>query len=200
VVRDELGFHTTGKREEVPEADLSAAEMPTGWYLIVSNRSEKVVPDSVMQHLSSSGCELVTCFVEEHVMCSFATGWKDGRRRWSVSHDSQQGIEHLDTEGDLPPDFSSIRDRLLSKQREEDSWKPQKPHSLFQGKITRLSQMRCDYVFDIPVATAQSLTGYRYDQDVPGLSGEPFEVLVCAVPERSAPQEKPSFFKRLFGA
>ena len=44
-VRDELGFRTTGKREEVPEADLSAAELPTGWYLIVSNRSEKVVPD-----------------------------------------------------------------------------------------------------------------------------------------------------------
>jgi hypothetical protein len=40
-VRDELGFHPTGKREEFPESELSACEMPNGWYLIVSDHTEQ---------------------------------------------------------------------------------------------------------------------------------------------------------------
>jgi hypothetical protein len=35
-VRAELRFQRTGKFEEIPDGDLSAAELPTGWYLIVS--------------------------------------------------------------------------------------------------------------------------------------------------------------------
>ena len=49
----------------------------------------------------------------------------------------------------------------------------------------------CDYLFDIPVETARSVAGYRHDEDVPGLSGEVFEVL--------ARPGKPSFWKRLLG-
>jgi hypothetical protein len=179
-VREELGFRATGQREEVPESDLSAAEMPTGWYLIVSNRSEQVISDSEMQRLSSSGCELVTCFVEEHVMFSAATGWKEGRKCWSVSHDAGRGMEHLAFEGELPPAFASIRDELIAKRREKGS-------------------VSCDYIFDIPVATAQSLTGYWHDRDVPGLDGEPFEVLERPLAQSSPPERKPSFWKRLFG-
>ena len=117
-VRDELGFRLTGEREEIPEADLTGAEMPNGWYLIVSNRNEQVASDTAMQRLSSSGCELVTCFVEEHVMFSSASNWKDGRKSWSVIHDAQRGIDHLETEGELPASYSSIRDRLFAKQKE----------------------------------------------------------------------------------
>jgi hypothetical protein len=86
-VRDQLGFRLTGEREEIPEADLSGVQMPTGWYLIVSNRSEQVASEAAMRSLSS-GSELVTCFVEEHVMASSATGWKDGRKIWSVVHNA----------------------------------------------------------------------------------------------------------------
>ena len=49
----------------------------------------------------------------------------------------------------------------------------------------------CCYLFDIPVEMARSVTGHRHDADVPGLSGDVFEVL--------ARPPKPSFFKRLFG-
>lgn len=111
-------------------------------------------------------------------MCSIATGWKDGRRCWSARHDADRGIENLATEGDLPPVFSSIRDQLLSKQRERGG---------------------CDYVFDIPVATAESLTGYRYDQHIPALGNEPFEVLAAPAAPASFSEQKPSFWKRLFG-
>jgi hypothetical protein len=169
-VRDAFSFRMTDEREEIPESDLSAVEMPSGWYLIVSNHTEQVVSDAAMQHLSSSGCELVTCFVEEHVMVSKATGWKDGRFIWSVTHDVQKGRQHLDVQGEPPAEFAAIRDRAFSEQAAGDR--------------------DCDYLFDIPVETARSVAGYRHDEDVPGLSGELFEVL-------AAPDER-SFWKRLF--
>jgi hypothetical protein len=171
-VREELGFRPTGKREELPESDLSAVEMPNGWYLIVSDHTELIGSDAAWQRLSSSGCELVTCFVEEHVMVSAATGWHDGKMIWSVTHDVQKGRKHLEIQGEPPPQFAAIRDELSAKDVPKE----------------------CDYLFDIPVETARSVAGYRHDEDVPGLSGEVFEVLEAVV------QKKPSFFKRLLGS
>jgi hypothetical protein len=124
-----------------------------------------------MQHLSSSGCELVTCFVEEHVMVSRATGWKDGHLRWSVTHDAQKGLMHLDVQGEPPPGFAAIRDRKLAEQAADD------------GSV--------DWLFEIPVETARSVVGYLHNEDVPGLSGDVFKVL--------ARPKNPSFFNRFFG-
>jgi hypothetical protein len=59
--------------------------------------------------------------------------------------------------------------------------------------------MGCDYVFDIPVEVAREVTGYRYDRDIPGLTGEPFVVLNGRVPKQSAPQPERSIWKRWFG-
>lgn len=165
----ELELRPTGGREEIPENDISSVEMPNGWYLIVSNHTERVAADTVMERLSSGGGELVTCFVEEHVMASQATGWKEGRMKWSVTHDVQKGERHLDVQGEPPPEFAAIRDRLLAKE------KPM-----------------VDFVFDIPVEIAKSVAGYRHDEDVPGLSGEVFEILESTAPKKS-------FMKRSFG-
>jgi len=156
--------------------------MPAGWYLIISNRSEQVASDEAMQRLSSSGGELVTCFVEEHVMFSNATSWKDGRKTWSVIHNTQKRRGHLDAEGDLPPAFGSILADLRTKQQEADA-----------------NQRRVDFIFDVPVTLAQSLVGYRYDRDIPGLNGAVFEVLSGELPGVSAPRKRSSFWKRLFG-
>jgi len=187
-VRDALSFHPTGECEEIPESAISAAETPNGWYLIVANRREQVTSDFLLKRLSESDCEIVTCFVEEHVMVSQATGWRDGKRTWLLNHDCQQGLRHLEVEGDLPQSFAAIRDGLLAKQTEES----------------------CDYIFDIPVETARSLVGYRHDQDIPGMSGEVFQVLAEIEPinpvappapanQPSSPGRKQSFLKKLFG-
>lgn len=190
-VREALGLRPTGAREEFPESELCAAELPGGWYLVVSDHTPYVAPDAALPTLSA-GCELVTCFVEEHVMASAATGWKDGRKLWSVTHDAQRGHEHFVAEGDLPPDYAAIRDRLLAKQRQEDVEKPPSARAA-QRKSGDFSQMRCDYLFNIPVDLAQALTGYTHDEDIPGQEGEPFEVLVSTTPA------KKSFLKKLFG-
>jgi len=197
-VRDALGLRPTGQREEFPESELCAAELPGGWYLIVSDHTEHVAPDAVLQTLSAGG-ELVTCFIEEHVMASAAAGWQNGRKLWSVTHDSHRGHDHLAAEGDLPPAYAAIRDRLVAKQRQEDLEKPPQSRPMFKRKITDLSQMRCDYLFNIPVDLAKALTGYTHDEDIPGQTGEPFEVLAGSLPAPSASPAKKSFFKKLFG-
>lgn len=198
-VLSELGFRATGERQEFPEASLSAAEMPTGWYLIVSDHTEHVASDAALEHLTAD-CEAVTCFVEEHVMFSGAAGWKAGRRCWSVNHDAQEGIEHLETEGELPAPFSSIRDRLFSKQKEENIRTAGLRRRRFPRKAVSIDEMGCDYIFDIPIEVARELTGYQHDRDIPGLTGSPFEVLAGAVPKESAPGQKLSSWKRLFSA
>jgi hypothetical protein len=181
-VLETLGLRGTGTREENAESPIVGAELPSGWYLVVTGRSgHRLMRDQTLQRLSA-GCEVVTGDVEEHVMVSVATGWRDGQRVWTVTHDAQRDMEHLQTEGDLPAAFASIRDRLRSEQQKAGGRKAD-----------------VDYIFDVPVELAQTLTGYRHDADIPGAGTDPFEVLVETSSSASASTGRPSFLKRLFG-
>jgi hypothetical protein len=71
----------------------------------------------------------------------------------------------LDVQGEPPPEFAAIRDRQLAQQATGDR--------------------DIDWLFNIPVYTARSVVGYIHDEDVPGLSGEVFEVLAPPPDERS---------------
>ncbi len=182
-VLEALGLKGTGTREEIAESPIIGAELPGGWYLVVANRSgHRLMREPVVERLSA-GCEVVTGDVEEHVMVSMAAGWKDGRRIWLVAHDAQRGIEHLKTQGELPTAFGGIRDEMRSQ------------HQAAGGR-----QADVDYIFDVPVELAKALTGYRHDEDIAGVGDRPFEVLVQASASPSSSGEKPSFWKRLFGA
>ena len=150
----QLGLRATGKREQVPESPLLSAEIAGGWSLIFANRCD--FADSLPLAKLSAGAEVITCMAEEHVMTSSATGWKDGKLLWSITHDWQQGKDHLKSDGAPPPAFNGIRDRLIEKQTE-----PGAP----------------DYLFDIPVEVAKSLTGFRHDEDVESDLDDPFELL-----------------------
>jgi hypothetical protein len=181
-VLEALGLRGTGAREEIAESPIVGAELPNGWFLVVGDRSgHRLMRDPSVQRLSA-GCEVVTGDVEEHVMVSVATGWKEGRRVWSVTHDAQRDREHLQTEGELPAVFTSIRDRLRSEQ---------------QAAGGRDADV--DYIFDVPVELAQTLTGYRHDADIPGTGPEPFEVLVETSSREAASTRRPSLLRRLLG-
>jgi hypothetical protein len=174
-VREELNLRATGVREEGAESPIIAANLPKGWYLIVANRAEhSMISDTVLQSLSVS-CEVLTYTVEEHVMFSAASAWRDGRRLWSISHESDSGRDHLATEGEPPTALSAIRDRCVSQQRK-----------------ARDAHERVDYIFEIPVELFKFFTGYRYDQDIPDLDDQTFEVLESIKPETK------SWLKRLF--
>src|ERR1700751_3992318 len=78
----------TDKREEIAASAVVAAKPPTGWHLVLYNRHE--IENQKLARLSSGG-EVVSCFVEDHVMFSSASGWNRGRQIWKVFHDREKG-------------------------------------------------------------------------------------------------------------
>jgi len=70
---------------------------------------------------------------------------------WDIQHNRSQGVWHLEASGDLPPEFSGFRDIAVDKQRaREESRRP--------------GEWGVDYVFDVPLDTAATITGYRHDR------------------------------------
>jgi hypothetical protein len=177
-VHDALALRGTGAREEIPESEITGAELPGGWYMVTSNRDGlRLTEDAALGRLSRVG-EVVMCFVEEHIMCSCAACWRDGQRVWSVYHDAQRSMESLDVHGEPPAPFAAIRDRLRAQQ------------AAAGGKKADV-----DYIFDIPVELAHSVAGYRHDEDIPGKPKDAFEVLVST---NTTPKRR-SWWRRLVG-
>jgi hypothetical protein len=168
----------TGRREEIPESDIVGVELPTGWSLVLFHR--KTIKERHLEELSKFG-EVVSCFVEEHVMFSTASGWKYGGVTWSAIHDCNKGLSHLEVEGPAPPAIDETRQRLLAAQNAGGGEKAE-----------------VDYLFDAPVEIARQLTGFRHDQDVPGMTGEVFHVLEPAKESRLSTGAG-GLFSRLFG-
>jgi hypothetical protein len=154
VVCSEFHVEPTGEFEDVPESPVVGARLPTGWYLLFIN--DRSLPGSGVLGKLSTRAELVCCFVEEHVMCSSASGWQNGKEQWSVTRDAQQGLTHLESTGDLPWAYAAIHDDLSRKQ---------------------VGKTNVDYLFDIPVELAKSLTGFRHDEDFFDAPSKPYERL-----------------------
>ena len=106
-------------------------------------------------------------------MESRATGWAEGERKWSASHDAQRARDHLEAEGEVPEAYPTIMAGAKMKQA-----------------LANENKKRVDYLFDVPVDLAQSVTGFRHDEEVPGVEGLVYEVLSG---------KKGSFLGRLFG-
>jgi hypothetical protein len=153
-VRALLRLEPTGEKTDFAELTLCDTTLPGGWYLLVANSCDFAERQSLSR--LSQNCDLIVCSVEEHVMFSMASGWRNGEQIWWIEHDSEQGDEHLATFGDLPSRFTEIRDRLTHEQSEKGD---------------------ADYIFDIPVEVACALTGYRHDVYGDAPDDQPFEVL-----------------------
>ncbi len=117
-------------------------ELPSGWVLVIHGRHE-FTNDEVRR--LSRGCEVIACFVEEHVMVSRAANWKDGEQIWSVSHDSGEGDNHLDVEGNPPAGFVDIRDNFMKQQEHARN---------------------VDFIFSIPLELARQIVGYSHEESL----------------------------------
>jgi hypothetical protein len=167
----------TEGREEFPESDIVGAELPSGWSLIVFQRN--VISDRHLKELSTLG-EVVTCFVEDHVMFSMASAWKEGIQLWSVTHDCEKGKFHLESGGSAPSTLNGIQQRLSAQQKEQGG-----------------EQAEVDFLYDAPAELAKEIVGFRHDQEVEGATGSIFKVL-----EKDPSAPRPSLmaaFKNLFG-
>jgi hypothetical protein len=156
-VRDLLGLQLTGKQVELPEAPIVGAELDSEWYLVVAARCDHRLIADPSLNLVSKGAGVIACSIEEHVMYSRSSFWSGGSRIWSIEHDAQRSIDHLDVSGQPPSFFVEIRDRLLGQQSAEGG-----------------SRAGVDFVFDVPLEVAQRIVGFKHDA-----AGDPerFDVL-----------------------
>jgi hypothetical protein len=154
-----FGLMASGKTEEDPESSFSTARLGTGWRLIWSNEYAcPLLTKKIADY--SGGQDVLLCQIEEHVMASSAELWSGRSRRWWVSHEGENGPKGLDTEGELPECFASIRNEMENAQRAEGG-----------------EDADVDFIFEIPLKIAQSLVGFKHDENYGSVVNGSFMVL-----------------------
>jgi hypothetical protein len=139
------GLCDTGESDEANEVPVSGAEIPGGWLILFSNDFRFASPERVAS--LSAYCLTVACQVHEGIMVSRSVAFERGASLWQLTHDSQNRSNDLSVTGLPPAAFQSIHDRLRQLQAQQDKSRP----------------LRVEYVFDVPVETAESVCGYRHD-------------------------------------
>ena len=157
-VHHDLGVSPTGEREECVESSIVGTLLPDGAYLVYIQDRDKIediilCEDNVILTHLSKGASLISCYVCEMTMCSYASGWTNGVKMWSVF--AEQGNTQLETKGSLPNGFQDIRNKHFEERGGRDD----------------------DDVFGIPVKLFVALGGIRYDCDIESDEPEPWEVL-----------------------
>ncbi len=167
-----LAIATTGDFNGFFETSYDSVDLQNGWYLVIDQEygSDLFKPEILSQ--LSANTELVTCMVAEAVMCSDGTGWKDGKKIWSVHHvgDGDDNSTNLTVEGEMPADFERIKKLLFAEQRagDEDIDDDDEDDDDFD---------RVDYIFEIPIELFRSICGFRYDMDTEGVAPDEFRPL-----------------------
>ena len=156
-VRAELELAETDEREYVPESEVTAVSLPSGWYMVFFNDLMAAELEDRRLASLSRDADVMAFFVEETSMVSLARGFAGGRRIWEVVHDSSKGLENLETSGELPPSFPAVRDGLTEK--------------------LKAARDPADYLFDVPAELSKAITGFRHDEDIEGIEGDAFTVL-----------------------
>ena len=92
-----------------------------------------------------------------------------------MAHFADNGIYHLQEEGNLPEQYAAIRERFI-KEQDEDGGKKSKT----------------DHILSVPIELAQSITGFVHDRDpcfdrgVCDDQEDPWEVLEILQPAKKA--------------
>lgn len=167
---EELNLSETTQKEDFPESDITGMPLPSGWYLISINKIDEKYLDKNLLTFLSKDCKLITCLVEETVMVSTAQSWENGKLAWEVVHDSQQGLLHLTTQGDLPENFNSIKTKKIKEQEAEGG-----------------EDAGVDIIIEIPLLLAESITDYKHD----AFSDEQAEIKFTVLAASESDAEKP---------
>jgi hypothetical protein len=153
-IHADFGVHPTDDFEEIAESPVTGAWLPNGDYLLYIN--DDIMPDDRVLAKLSSGASLLACYANETTMDSFLASWVAGREEWSVWHDAQQSLRHLEIRGTVPAELAPIRERLTAQQ---------------------MGVPNVDYTFDIPIEMFVALGGIRYNEDIPNAEPAPWRVL-----------------------
>jgi hypothetical protein len=146
-VYDRLGLVETDRSGDYTAFESSGRWLSGGVTLILLGQAEHPLVRRDFLAWMSADCRLIACSVEEHVMASSAEFWENGRRLWSVLHQGDEVVDHLDTEGNLPAAFDAIERHYRNLQAQE----PAGPLSV-------------DHIFEIPLMLARSLVPFKHDE------------------------------------
>jgi hypothetical protein len=163
-----LGLAPTGEVEEFPESLIATAKLDTGWRVVWYNKY--ACPFLRPEDLRSISLDqdVLLGRVEEHVMASSSEMWSDGKRKWWLSHEGEDGPKGLSTDGELPESFPAIRKAMEQAQ-------------LAAGG----DEAGVDYIFEIPLKVAQSLVGFKHDEECAHLLDGKFSVMSQATAPRT---------------
>jgi hypothetical protein len=171
---ERLGLKPTGETEDIPESLISMAKLTTGWRLLWYNQYDCPFLQPKELARISAGYDVIKCLVEEHVMASSSERWSGGQRQWWISHEGENGPKGLDVDGQPPEGFPAIRAEMEQSQQAAGG-----------------SDAGVDYIFEIPLKVAQSLVGFKHDENYEKLLDGQFAVMARTPP-------KTGLFQRLF--
>lgn len=173
-----MGLVARGGAADQPDGDWWAARLTeSGWTLLWAE--DERFGHMAEARIAALSCraDVVVCEINETVMYSSATLWRDGAVLWRVGHRGDgEDVHDLTVTGAPPDGLAAIRARQVARQQAGD------------GQV--------DYIFDIPVELAASLTGFRHDLYLPDEATDGFLLLEPEVP--AAPPRK-GLLARLLG-
>jgi hypothetical protein len=157
-----LNIEETDEQSPFPESDIDAIKLDSEWYLVHFN--DPLPPELELTVLSplSKDAEIIKCVVEESSMITMASCLSNGTEKWTIIHDSGEGLRHLETSGDVPVCYEDIKNRLLAELNEDDGG--------------------CDYLFDVPAEVCKTITGFRHDAERENEDSNPFTVMTRSKP------------------
>ncbi len=155
-IHKEYGVEPTDEYEEIAESPVTGLTLQNGRYLLYDN--DGIFPEDGLLARLSKNASLTLCQVNETVMYSTVHAWENGVEVWSVFHDANQGIDHLETTGNVPDLLDRIRENQISLQGDCDD-------------------VCVDFIFDIPVELFVTCGGIRYDEDPENAGPKPWQVL-----------------------
>ncbi len=151
---------------------IEGAMSDGGWYLVVADGwDHRLIQEPILSKLSA-GCDVLTCTVEERNLSSASSGWRDGRRLWSVTYEGEEHPGDVVATGDLPITFTSLHHEFITKSQAEGA-----------------GDLLLDPLFEVPIEMVQREVGYRPDQPSRAFDGR--FVLLEAI--------NPTLMQRLFG-
>jgi hypothetical protein len=162
----ELGLSPTGETEEMPESLISTGKLDTGWRIVWYNKYG--CPFLKRQDLSklSANRDILLSLVEEHVMASSSELWANGKQQWWLSHEGENGPKGLAVEGTAPEVLAGLQKEMEDLQLAEGG-----------------EDAGVDYIFEIPLRVAQSIVGFKHDENPTHLVGGMFHVMSRVPPK-----------------
>ena len=155
-----LNLELTGETEEFPESPITCISISNGWFVVFANKYNSPLVSAKSLEAISKDCMVISCQVEEHVMVSSATCYTNGILSWHVEHDAQENMYHIASSGSVPPEFNEIL-KAAKKEQDDDG-----------GEDSGV-----DYIHDVPIVLAQTVTSFRHDENMTDENPKPFDVL-----------------------